>query len=300
MVLYECDKCKKIFKLKGDYTRHLNRKYKCEKAKSTPSPPSIHQNPPIFELVKNTKKEYKCEFCLGYFARADSLKRHYNRCKIKKETEIEKKEILDKLVKDFENMQKKNEEIEKKYDKIIKENSKLKRKIKNSTGINVNNKINCDNINITNNINVVAFGQEDIDKIITHDACKNLFLRGMNAIKILVEKIHFNEENPQYHNCYISNLRDKYAIIFDGKDWKLNDYQEVLEQLKINKEYFLRNKFQDMDNLLDEEMKKRFNNYLKNKDTDYVSNTIKESLKLLLYNKKKMIMETKNKSFQIK
>jgi uncharacterized C2H2 Zn-finger protein/uncharacterized protein (UPF0335 family) len=31
MVLYECDKCNKTFNLKGDYDRHVNRKYSCAK-----------------------------------------------------------------------------------------------------------------------------------------------------------------------------------------------------------------------------------------------------------------------------
>ena len=31
MKTYECEKCSKMFKQKIDYTRHLNRKYPCDK-----------------------------------------------------------------------------------------------------------------------------------------------------------------------------------------------------------------------------------------------------------------------------
>jgi uncharacterized C2H2 Zn-finger protein len=32
MVIYKCDRCNKVFNHKGDYTKHLNRKFKCEPA----------------------------------------------------------------------------------------------------------------------------------------------------------------------------------------------------------------------------------------------------------------------------
>ena len=32
---YECNKCNKIFTLKGDYTRHMNRKFPCRSEEHT-------------------------------------------------------------------------------------------------------------------------------------------------------------------------------------------------------------------------------------------------------------------------
>ena len=37
MVLYQCETCLKIFKLKGDFLRHINRKYKCTPVLQTQS-----------------------------------------------------------------------------------------------------------------------------------------------------------------------------------------------------------------------------------------------------------------------
>jgi uncharacterized C2H2 Zn-finger protein len=31
MTIYTCNKCGKIFELKGDYTRHINKKFSCKK-----------------------------------------------------------------------------------------------------------------------------------------------------------------------------------------------------------------------------------------------------------------------------
>jgi uncharacterized C2H2 Zn-finger protein len=61
---YQCIQCEKIFKLKTDYTRHLNRKNPCEK--KVPNPYN------------------KCEYCKQKYSRPDNLKRHYKTCPVKK------------------------------------------------------------------------------------------------------------------------------------------------------------------------------------------------------------------------
>jgi hypothetical protein len=54
-------------------------------------------------------------------------------------------------------------------------------------------------------------------------------------------------------------------------------------------------KFEDFYDSLDNQTKIKFKRFLSEADTDEVRNRYKESLRLLLYNKKGIVIETKNK-----
>ncbi len=43
-----------------------------------------------------------------------------------------------------------------------------------------------------------------------------------------VKMIHFNEDHPKFSNIYITNLTDKYAIVFDGKKFAVKNKTNVL------------------------------------------------------------------------
>jgi hypothetical protein len=40
---------------------------------------------------------------------------------------------------------------------------------------------------------------------------------------VLIEKVHFDVNKPQNHNIYISNLKNKYIMIYDGNKWECKD-----------------------------------------------------------------------------
>src|SRR5579885_3248135 len=160
-----------------------------------------------------------------------------------------------------------------------------------------NNTQNNNNMQINNNnqINIVAFGKEKLDEIVSDEICKKILFRGFEAVPKLVEYIHFNEKKPEYHNCYIPNLRDKYAIVYDGNNWQVKDAIDVIETLRDNKRDYLERKFDDFYDSLDKETKKKFERFLNEADSDVVINRYKESLRLLLYNKKNIPLKTRKK-----
>jgi hypothetical protein len=90
-------------------------------------------------------------------------------------------------------------------------------------------------------------------------------------------------------------MRTKYAIVYDGYDWKLENANDVIETLKDNKKDFLERKFEDFYDSLDNQTKIKFNRFLAEADTDTVINRYKEQLILMLYNKKGIVIETRNK-----
>jgi hypothetical protein len=89
MVNYQCKICSKIFKQKGDYLRHENRKNPCENIstnlpqKSTNLPPTINERTcKENDILPPKIKCNRCKYCLCDFSRRDALVRHQkNRCK---------------------------------------------------------------------------------------------------------------------------------------------------------------------------------------------------------------------------
>ena len=321
MSKYKCNKCTKIFTHKNDYRKHILRKtdcsiieigqgfrenevvkFTCNKCSkqysrkdslkrhelcfckgSTIIPPNVELVPPM--ITKN-KKNYTCTYCLQNFSRSDSLVRHLNgRCKIKKEKES-KDEIFNLLVKEMNDQR-----------KLI---ESLKQELHNN--INSNNK-NCNNTitnttnntqHITNNNIIVAFGKEKLGDIVNDNICKKILFRGFEAVPQLIEYVHFNEKKPEYHNCYISNMQNKYAIVYDGNNWKLEDAIEVINTLRDDSRIFLENKFDEFYDSLDEETKKKFGRFLSEADSNIVIDRYKNDVRLLLYNKRGIVINTRN------
>ena len=90
MVLYSCFRCGYETKHKCNFITHINRKNICSPKLCNieidiikkyynlfPSPKKILISP-----SKTTNKNI-CQYCQQEFTRADNLKRHYNRCKVK-------------------------------------------------------------------------------------------------------------------------------------------------------------------------------------------------------------------------
>ena len=143
--------------------------------------------------IVGEKFQFKCEFCDKIYVRKYCLNRHLKSCDNKRMKDME--ERIKKEMK---------EEIEKLKDKqlqIIQNNS------------NNNN-------NITNNVNIVAYGKEDIERLLTDRDFRSIMRRGMRSVPELVRRIHFDEKTPENHNVYISNLRGKYVLMHDGKKWR--------------------------------------------------------------------------------
>jgi hypothetical protein len=99
----------------------------------------------------------------------------------------------------------------------------------------------------------------------------------------------FIEMVPQNHNVYISNYKDNYALIFSDNKWK------ILRKLIFDSRDLLETEF---DEFKVSELKNKmelFQEYLNNVEEDTIMNGLKETIKLLLYNEKDMVIEFKRK-----
>ena len=287
---YKCERCLKEFDQKCNYTHHINKKFPCKifPPNSTKTPPFTTNN--IENIGKSDKDSYnKCNYCGGIFSRKDALTRHLNnRCKVKKGNDAKMEEILTALIelkesnKELKESDKKNKE---EIDKLKEENSRYKKIINNTQ-----NNIGTQN-NITFKIN--AYGTEDSSKVTINDY-KRILGRGMNSVPVFVEKLHFDKNTPENHNVYISNLRDEYVLMFDGKKWRLKDRDEALQQLYEDKSDILETKFEELIERLDEPTIKMFKRFLKIKDDDEEKiRIIKKELKKVLYENREMVINTR-------
>ena len=290
---HKCNNCNKLFAKKYHLERHLNKKNKCQMTpQNTTIPPQNTAIPPQnTDILSNEKAiiqndEYQCPHCNKSLARKDALNRHINQyCPIVKQNNKEKQEIFDKLLL----LESKNKELEKEINNI------------KSTTINSNsNNINNNSNNTTNNIinvNVVPHGEEDLSKY------SNLLLvlaakRGINAVLELTDRIHFNSQLPEFQNVYIPDIKNKHAMVFD-KVWELKNTDEVISNIYDTKSDYIKDNEDVFINHLSVGEKLVYQRWVladRNRDTaEYKAyiNSMHDKIKLLLYNKRNMVIETK-------
>jgi hypothetical protein len=266
----------------------MNRKFPC-----TPKSHEIPQH-----AAKKT--EFICNYCNHSFTRKDSLSRHIKDfCQIKKDTDNDKEKLFQKLLQEHEKLISDHETMKQEIQNLKKENKKYKQiihKQTNNTHNNTHNTLNnTQNINIKNSdlhFNIVAFGNEDIS-FITDDTFKKILNKGFKSIPALVDELHFNKNKPENHNIYISNLRDDYVLVFDGNDWNLKSRKDVLDTLYYSNSDTLEMKFKELVDSLDKFTIRKFERFLDQKDDDVVINDIKKDLKILLYNRRKTVADTR-------
>ena len=247
---------------------------------------------------------YKCKLCNKSFTTDNSMYRHMkHNCKIKKKDDEEKNKIYEKLLKlEMDNLKLENDnkrllKLEKTTRKIINENKKLKQEMKQLKTVKIvhNIKDNIFNVNngIINHITLVGYGKEDISKLDKKDMLRVL-QNGYNSTIKLAEVLHFNPKYPEYHNVYISNMKDKYAMMYDGTNWTLTIKDELINKIYDDKKNYIEENLDDFLSSLTPSRRKALERWLETDDSDSKIKEIKENIKLLLYNKRNIPLNTIN------
>jgi hypothetical protein len=141
------------------------------------------------------------------------------------------------------------------------------------------------NTAIVNNIQLLGYRQTDVSHLTDQDY-RSCIKRVNHCVKNMIEKVHFNPSKPENMNIYISNIKEKYIMVYDGANWNLANRKDELDRLYEEKEMMLE---EWLDSNPDEELKQKFMRYLNNKDNDECLNRIKEEIMLMLYNKQTML-----------
>ena len=326
MVNYTCPRCGFNTNIKTKYTSHLSRKYICkpltcdnnlqseyikynitdkisyfnntagipqktaEMAKTTAGIPQktaeIKKMSVKYSKNGKVKKLAKCTFCDKEFIRKDSLPRHLKICKEKIRDDDRKNELL-KLVELLNKQLLEKDREKEEYKKQIEEQNIQIRELIKKTGINIGNQYNN---NIQNNIQILAYNNTDISHLTDKDYMKCLKHANF-CIPHLIEKIHFNPKKPENHNIYISNLKNNYAMVYDGSKWNIKDRDESIQSLIDDKEGIMEQKLEEWIETGNKypEIMNKFNRYLEKKENNVVINKIKNEIKLLLFNNRDLI-----------
>ena len=218
-----------------------------------------------------------CKYCDKEFKFRQSMYRHIKyTCTKNKDEDI--KELVRLLNKERED----RKDLEKKLETQHKQIEKLAGKLEIH---GVNGSFNT--TNIQNNITLLPYRETDVSHV-TDDDYKRCIKKVNHCVKTLIENIHFNPEKPENMNIYISNMKDKYLMIYDGANWNLANKKDEINRLYEDKEMLLE---EWLETNPDAELKDKFLRYLKNKDIQDCFLKFKEDIQLMLYNGRVLCLE---------
>ena len=101
----------------------------------------------------------------------------------------------------------------------------------------------------------------------------------------MIEKVHFNPTKPENRNLFIPSMKDKYVMVYEDGNWKLNNTKDVIEKLYDTKEELISEWVEIHPDEID--LKVAFERYLEIKHTDNDEKNKKslhDQTKVLLYN----------------
>ena len=258
---YECEKCLRIFTRNESLLYHITKK--------------------VCMPVQNNDQYYGnhvCKYCRKVFTTATNAYRHMNHaCRIKKNEDSKRDEIYEKLL-----------ELKKENKVLKKEVNSLKKNVIKPSKIT--NNINTINNGIVAHINLIGYGKEDLSKIDKKDILK-VIQNGFDSALKLTETLHFNPKHPEYHNVYITNIKDKYAMMFDGKDWNLTMKNDLINKIYDDKKNYIEENLDEFIDSLSLSRKKALERWLTTDNDDDKIIKVKNEIKLLLYNKRNLITD---------
>ena len=234
---------------------------------------------------------YECNFCKKQYSTKSNLTKHKKICKEKKKDD-EVKQSMSKLVKILNEKDNQINDFKKELEKRDKQIDELIKK----AGI-----VNNNTINIQNNIKLLNYNDTDTSHLTDNDILKCLKHSNF-CIPHLIEKIHFDINKPENHNLYISNLKNKYVMMYDGNKWECKDRDEQINNLIDDNEGIIEYKLEEWieNGVKYPEMMRKFNTYIEKKDNNKVINIIKDEIKLLLYNNRNIVIkESSNKAIEL-
>jgi len=244
-----------------------------------------HMNEVINEIKQDTgfaceikKTTFQCKYCDQCYKHKSSLSKHIKYSCMKNKTED-----LTELVR-LLNLQMEQQKSEFQHQlqtqtKQIETQSKQIEKLMGKLEIH-----GSFNTTVNQHINLLNYNDTDISHLTDTDY-KNCVKRVCKCVMGMIEKVHFNPDKPENMNVYISNMKDKYMMVYQNNKWMLTN-KDHLDRIYDDKESMIE---QWIEENKDPEMKKFFNRYLDLKKDNKTMEMITEEIKLLMFNNKNLI-----------
>jgi ElaB/YqjD/DUF883 family membrane-anchored ribosome-binding protein/protein-arginine kinase activator protein McsA len=277
MTLYGCDLCKFYNVNRSKYDRHLETK---KHTGNLTGKLKVSQKGPKSKSKVSMTDEHICKYCGKIYKHKQSVNNH-----IKYNCEKNKDEDLKELVRLL------NLQIQQKDDKIKTLSHQMEKQQKQIDKLvdklQVTHITNNTTNNIQNNIKLLCYKDTDISHLTEKDYI-GAIKKVTGCVKDMIEKIHFNPSKPENMNIYISNMKDKYLMVYEDDNWNIKNKVTEIDNLYETKEMLLEEWLDDEQHKYPD-LRQKFERYLNNKENDETMNMIKEEIKLMLYNKKKLL-----------
>ena len=316
MTKYFCHVCQYDAKQKSNYAKHLKTKKHilfssmAENVYGTPilsdeKDAGDIKDSNVLESQENTKdinKRFKCKYCDRSYKYSQGLSEHLRKsCQSGQHENLkELVKLLNKKVEYMESPEHTNTNDINKNNKAIK---KLEKKlafvdlggnsitnIQNIHGnnYNTNNTINNCNYTINNTQNITVNYKDTGTCHLTPSDYKQIIGRKINCIPEMIRRIHCNAEHPENMNIFIPNFKNKFIMVYENGDWKLQNRNTVILDLIEDKTCRLE---EWIDESTDADLKKKFEEYICYRDENYdeVTKEIKSQVIMDLYNNRRNI-----------
>lgn len=124
------------------------------------------------------------------------------------------------------------------YNKISTKTKNTPSSITNNTINNTqNNTQNINNIFVVNNninTNPKEFGKEDLQHL-TDEILSKVIECPQTGLLKLIKQIHFNKNMPQNQNINMTNKKETYVEVFNGKEWEKQDKKTAIQNMITSK-----------------------------------------------------------------
>ena len=275
---FHCELCKYSTVRRYNYDKHIKSEKHILKNKPTTSfEEVILTDAKVSHTVTAVVELLKCKYCEQCYRHKSSLSKHikYNCTKNKDEDmkelvrllniqmEQQKQEFTNKIETQSKQIESQSKQIEKLMGKL---------EISGSFNTTISNNVN--------NITLLSYRETDLSHLTDQDY-QYCIKRVNHCVKSMIERVHFNPLKPENMNIYISNIKDKYIMLYDGQNWNVANKKDELDRLYEEKEMMLE---EWLESNPDQELKDKFVKYLNNKDNDECLNRIKEEIKMMIYN----------------
>lgn len=248
---------------------------------------SAMRQPNVSQVSRVSLKEQNtCEFCGKNYKHRQSKFKHQKKCK---EVYLEK----NKLDLNFIEKKKELEDLKREMLDLLNKNYKMHPKKFQK----IQNQLNGD-INITNNINIVPFGFEELGCTLSNKEQIEVIKKKYDSLRYLTELVHFNDKYPQFQNIVITNCQNNIAYMFDKneKGFKVISKQELIWNIINERTSDIKDFINFQDEFISDKDKKITSKFIKSilgsEDNNFeinkeLFNEEYNKIKFMIYNKSK-------------
>ena len=188
---------------------------------------------------------YKCE-CGRTYLSQKSLNLHKRTCKTSAtvcipvnnttatattSNHVVVNERIQEMEMKLEEFEKERNELKAQIALLLEKNAEMNSIKSSSSTSNTTNNTNIETQNNTINININAFGEENL-QYLDNKTIVNCINAVYKSIPEIVEKIHFNPCHPENHNIKITNKKLPYASVMGANNkWQLVDRNDAINKM---------------------------------------------------------------------